>query len=1249
MTSKSRKIKSLVLAFLSIIMLISGILVSKPTEAATKVEKWIFCWNDIGREFLNVKETEVLPYMFNSKSAFTISENANDNVYNNILKVSGFNFFSNENKETKLNPFDVFGMAGLRYSSYGGEWKYFKIDACNADNIKVVPDSDYGKYYQNRIEPSTSFGERKTTKDLRTLHYNDVNRFWVAWKDVFNNLILSLNKFIITMIVSLITLSLSDVVSMFGMLDVAKIIFDNLFSAVFLPLSILVFAFTGIYLIYTGFIKKQQRQALSGVAKALLAFVFMVIMSNNPQFIALPNMLASTGQAVIIDSLNYGSKTEDMTLCATESGTQKLDNLRNPYEYMEGITENMSSNVGCRLWEEFLFKPWTKGQFGVDDWKELDSIENENGEWVGQPQVQLGGKTVENWALFQLSTQTNQHVSLDGYNSPFINNVEKDWWRVVDAMSNVRFKEKEVEGKSSSNSSSSSDPSNFTPNAEQKETAQKVYSAFKSLGMSDIQIAGALGNITQESQMKPQMVEGIYSGKLFTGDISVYTQQELFSMYDKEGISYSPTGYVSAADGKYYAGVGLVQWTGDRTRNLINFAQSIGSNWYTVETQLKYLLTSSSQGGESSYTERYARNDYSSVAEATEGWLDIVEGGLGMSTAHLDRRVKYADIWYKELGNFTVDEDFANNLINNPGVNRDSIGKQSYSQKGTFFKAKLMEPLEPKPTKYWTSWTGMKANRFWPMLLTTLLSSLAAVPLIAISMASIGFSFTLVLLMSISPFVFLLACFPPYEHMLKDWGATLGNTVLKKIFVAFLLVITIQFIFISMSMFNEIGVALGCILFGVTCYILFKNKDRLLNKISVFKGASGFFQNAVNNTTQNVQRMQNFGKSTLGDISSYAAARTYGSIKARQMGLSKEEAHEASKKAGKHVFKNRMYRKSGEFATSMRQGMENTAQKKQDIKEGDFTCTVCYQNIQNNESYYTDINNNIYCMQCGDELYDMELFEHSRSDEEFGDEDLVTPEFSKEQRNSSGEISIPQEAIEKGEIRYTTLYSTNEEFYESTKITNDGRITYYSYNELMKEDLEFVRDQFQAMKNLDKPIKVYNLNVPQHLRKYVTEEDRDEFAKYADVNDYDKMFELYKNIWERDFKEQDNSLSETQNRHHMLSNKTGYEDNVIKDNMEQLNILSEKRDNIQKYIKEKESELEKINDIAQYEEYRKDVNSLKEQLKDVNAKYDNMINYNTNVINKYTSGIDDLYTTLNDINLEEPNRAGDNDNEQEKE
>ena len=108
-------------------------------------------------------------------------------------------------------------------------------------------------------------------------------------------------------------------------------------------------------------------------------------------------------------------------------------------------------------------------------------------------------------------------------------------------------------------------------------TEEVVWDYLKAAGYSDIQVAGIIGNLCQESGLNPARVE---------------------------------------SNGE---GIGLVQWSFGRKQNLINYASSKGVDWSDLETQLEFLVSElDSKQFYQPYKDTFM-NPYS-VSEATEAF-----------------------------------------------------------------------------------------------------------------------------------------------------------------------------------------------------------------------------------------------------------------------------------------------------------------------------------------------------------------------------------------------------------------------------------------------------------------------------------------------------------------------------------------------------------------------------------------------------------------------------------------------------
>lgn len=379
------------------------------------------------------------------------------------------------NSGPQLNPVDRFGVAGLQFTSYQGEWKYVVVDACNPDSEPKDPKT--GLYYDDRMVPQTTWEGLPTTMDIRSMQANKgfLTIEVTAYMNTMSNIIFAIPKTIVTLTVALISFSLTDIVKTMGIESVLigengdGGIFTKLFNGLYIPLVVIAFTATAFYMLFMAIFRREFRKSLTALIRSIAMFFLAFIIAANPGFwMALPNNVAVMLEAVTISALD-GSTVGKNSLCTTQTGKYQkgkdldegagkssLDDIKGAAngKYLETVSKNMQSVVSCTLWQEFLFKPWAQGQFGVD-WNETwakgkipswapkgaKAFEPKGPhvlEIAGDAAVPMGnGKFINNWALFQLSTQTNVHSPLkkDGEVSKITAGVNNDWWRVVDVVS----------------------------------------------------------------------------------------------------------------------------------------------------------------------------------------------------------------------------------------------------------------------------------------------------------------------------------------------------------------------------------------------------------------------------------------------------------------------------------------------------------------------------------------------------------------------------------------------------------------------------------------------------------------------------------------------------------------------------------------------------------------------------------------------------------------------------------------------
>lgn len=371
----------------------------------------------------------------------------------------------NYNNGVKVTPFDRFGVAGLNFTAYNGEWKYIVTDACQEGSEPTDPKA--GAYYKDRLEPRSTWDDMHNSTDIRTVQFTKgfLGQMLTAINDVVANGIFTITKTIVVVTIGLINFAFSDVTEIIGMNELIGSnggIFDMLFNGIFTPLIVMVFVLTGIHIFYLGIVKRSYRNSMNILFRSVALFIIAIVISSNPAFwIGIPNKVAVAGQAIIISALNTDLSSGD-GLCATDVGSKKFklvdSKAKDDADLLNKASENMRAAIGCTFWETFLVRPWSEGQFGVDynklwakdkipSWapKGSAALNNSNVEMVGEAEVPVGNKKVlNNWALYQISTQTNVHVPTghEGTPAQYSSNIANDWWRIVDAMANYDEEEK---------------------------------------------------------------------------------------------------------------------------------------------------------------------------------------------------------------------------------------------------------------------------------------------------------------------------------------------------------------------------------------------------------------------------------------------------------------------------------------------------------------------------------------------------------------------------------------------------------------------------------------------------------------------------------------------------------------------------------------------------------------------------------------------------------------------------------------
>ncbi len=205
------------------------------------------------------------------------------------------------------------------------------------------------------------------------------------------------------------------------------------------------------------------------------------------------------------------------------------------------------------------------------------------------------------------------------------------------------------------------------PQTSLDEVATKVLSVGRAMGLSDMQVAGMLGNAEVESGIDPTTLEGIYDEPFSVAgprksqavrDLDAYCVSSLFPSYasSRPDISLNLEGY-RGRDGKYICGLGIFQFTGVGASDLVSYAQSGGIEWYDIDAQLAFSFdTTGGWEDRAKWLENWGKAGSSSPSAAA---IEFARHFEGNTTVAQGERQEKAVAWYQRIVNGEIHEDKA--------------------------------------------------------------------------------------------------------------------------------------------------------------------------------------------------------------------------------------------------------------------------------------------------------------------------------------------------------------------------------------------------------------------------------------------------------------------------------------------------------------------------------------------------------------------------------------------------------------
>lgn len=194
--------------------------------------------------------------------------------------------------------------------------------------------------------------------------------------------------------------------------------------------------------------------------------------------------------------------------------------------------------------------------------------------------------------------------------------------------------------------------------AQTEENAKTIYSVLSAWGMSNENIAGILGNWSHESGIDPTSVETIFDEKFTIGPRKQDAQLKNFKMAQVD------PAYAARSPAIDLMGIGLGQWTNGRNTLLTEYAKSINKPWYTLETQLGFMVSKDDPTRVGQVKALINNSEGGSVSAATSYFLTKWEG---INDGTLGTREAAAGTWFAKMGGWSKNQSLADSILAQSG------------------------------------------------------------------------------------------------------------------------------------------------------------------------------------------------------------------------------------------------------------------------------------------------------------------------------------------------------------------------------------------------------------------------------------------------------------------------------------------------------------------------------------------------------------------------------------------------------
>ena len=239
---------------------------------------------------------------------------------------------------------------------------------------------------------------------------------------------------------TVINLSFMPIGEELGINKIVVSLMESYRDGIFFPISVIIGAAVGVIMIFQVIIKRNFREQFLNALLAMLTMIAGVALLTRPaETIKAVETIPTNFESWVMGTIFNFGKSQDV-LCSVTGESMSDSTVGFDGEATGNSVQGNVRFLMCESWRAFSFTPWVVGQWGTS-YDELyangtegvkGTMQNSNEQLVGSAPVEMGGgKTVNNWALYHLSTITSGTAYEKDLTEPN-GSIDPDFYRIVD-------------------------------------------------------------------------------------------------------------------------------------------------------------------------------------------------------------------------------------------------------------------------------------------------------------------------------------------------------------------------------------------------------------------------------------------------------------------------------------------------------------------------------------------------------------------------------------------------------------------------------------------------------------------------------------------------------------------------------------------------------------------------------------------------------------------------------------------------